>query len=410
MKKIRKTILVAIVALIFLVSILLTIVFLGLNFKNKNNKSFKLSKENSQAIKTLNPEVCQQIKDEEKKEDCIENVAKNAEYLEDTNPVYLGSLLFQAGNYDEAISVYEKAVAEGNKYVDIRTYLSLASAYAEKGMMWHQEKTSFPKALEWANKAKELEPNNPQVYKTIGYIYEAKPDVISAIDNYDKALELDPFYIPAYIGRCHVHSLSGLLGRALEDCQKAVELDKEKKYPAGYLHLCRLQMSIEDQQDNAIQNCQVVLSSSGANENSKATACQILATIKMKLGNPEDEVLSLINQAILYAPQDPNNYLTLAVFYNKRNNFEKAKENAQKAIDMDAQKSVAFGELGYAQLKTNDLNKALENFNKAVDLIVKGQDPSLLASHREYYKNKYCENLKDVYQRKGQEFKKEACL
>jgi len=88
----------------------------------------------------------------------------------------LGSLFFQAGNYDNAINTYESAIVDKNEYVDIRAYLALALAYSEKGIMKHQEEICFPKALEWVNKAINLEPNNPEAYRVKGYVYETKPD------------------------------------------------------------------------------------------------------------------------------------------------------------------------------------------------------------------------------------------
>lgn len=366
----------------------------------------KINKEEEQALRTLNPLICQSITDEKRKNSCLDQVEKSIENLKELNPVYLGSLLFQAGNYDDAINIYENAIADKNEYVDIRTYLALALAYSEKGIIKHQEEICFPKALEWANEAVTLEPNNPEVYRVKGYVYETKPDFLSAIDNYNESLKINTTYIPAYIGRCHANSLLGLLGNALEDCQKAVDLDSEKRFPIANLHLCRLELSILDKQDEAIENCKVVVNSSYVNENNKSIAFQIIATVKMNQGKL-DEVPALLHQAIFYAPQDPNNYLTLAIFYNKKGNFNKAKINAQKAIEMDAKKSIAFGELGYAYLNTNETDKALENFSHAIELI--DQDLSLLISSKKNYKDKYCNHLRNIYQERNQDFKEPFC-
>jgi len=366
----------------------------------------EINKKEIQALNTLNPLICQKIEDKERKNNCLDQVEKNIKSLKESNPVYLGSLFFQAGNYDDAINTYESAIVDKNEYVDIRAYLALALAYSEKGIMKHQEEICFPKALEWVNKAINLEPNNPEAYRVKGYVYETKPDFFSAIDNYDKSLKIDEFYIPAYIGRCHTNSLLGILGNALEDCQKAVDLDSEKRFPIAYLHLCRLKLSILDKQDEAIENCQVVTDSFTASENDKSTALQIIATIKTNQGKL-DEVLALLQQAIFHAPQDPNNYLTLAIFYNKKENFNEAKINAQKVIEIDSKKAVAFGELGYAYLNTNEIDKALENFSNAIQLI--DEDPSLLITSKESYKNKYCDYLRNIYQERNQEFNEPLC-
>jgi len=370
----------------------------------KNKQEINIKEE--QALRTLNPLICQSIENEGKKDSCVEQIEQSVESLREINPVYLGSLFFQAGNYNDAIDVYESAITNENEYVDVRTYLAIASAYSEKGIMKHQEEICFPKALEWVDKAVALEPNNPEVYRVKGYVYETKPDFISAIDNYNKSLEISSSYIPAYIGRCHAYSLFGFLGRALEDCQKAVDLDVEKRFSIAHLHLCRLKLSILDKQDEAIEACQVVIDSTSANGNDKSTAFQMMATVKINQDKP-NEVLSLLQQAIFYAPQDPNNYLTLAIFYNKKENFEEAKKNIQKTIEIDSKKAVAFGELGYAYLKTNEIDKASENFSQAIRLIA--QDSSLLVSSKENYKNKYCGYLREIYQEKEQTFEEPLC-
>lgn len=367
----------------------------------------KINKEEEEALRTLNPLICQSIEDEEKKNGCIEQVEQNTENLREVNPVYLGSLFFQAGNYDDAIDVYKNAVADKNEYVDVRTYLALALTYSEKGIMKHQEEICFPEALKWADKAVDLEPNNPEVYRARGYVYEARSDFFAAVDNYNKSLEIDANYIPAYVGRCHVNSLLGLSKNALEDCQKAVEIDNEKRFPLAYLHLCRLELSMSGKQDEAIKNCQVVANSPSANKNDKSIAYQIIATIKINQGGLDNEILVLLQQAIFYAPQDPNNYLTLAIFYNKKEDFEKAKINAKKTIGMDKGKAVAFGELGYAQFKTNEIDEALENFSNAIKLI--NQDYSLLVGSKKNYKDKYCGYLKDIYQERSWDFEEVLC-
>jgi len=63
--------------------------------------------------------------------------------------------------------------------------------------------------------------------------------------------------------------------------------------------------------------------------------------------------------------------------------------------------------LGYAYLNTNEIDKALENFSNAIQLI--DEDPSLLITSKESYKNKYCDYLRNIYQERNQEFNEPLC-
>jgi tetratricopeptide (TPR) repeat protein len=58
-----------------------------------------------------------------------------------------------------------------------------------------------------------------------------KNDLGKALDDYDRALELDPKLVPARIYRGKTHFLLGQFEKAIEDLNQALTLNPQEPYP-----------------------------------------------------------------------------------------------------------------------------------------------------------------------------------
>jgi tetratricopeptide (TPR) repeat protein len=342
----------------------------------------------AQARAQFDGKFCEMIKNNSIiKDACEKMVVSGVAYLKEKNPEYLANIYLQSGNYDGSI-----AVLQGSEKVS--SMLSLALSYANKALNEHKEVEFVSKAQEQVKKAKTLEPNNPEVYRAEGYVYEIQPNLIKAIESYNKALEIDSGYLLALIGRAHTYNMQGILENALNDFKKAAALDKNKEQIAIYTNLCRLETSRDDLLEEGIKNCQIILNSSLAGSTQKGEASQIIASIYVKK-EKYNEALVYLENAKVFAVNDSNLYMGFANLYIAKKDYTKARENAQKSTEIDQFKTAGYRALAYAYLMEKDYTQAIGKALKGLEAIDK--DPSLLMPDKPYYRQQLNYTLADAY-------------
>lgn len=92
-------------------------------------------------------------------------------------------------------------------------------------------------AIEDYDKALEIEPDYAAVYYNRGRAYDALAEYAKAIENYDRAIELDPSFADAYQNRGVSYESLGEYEKAQRDWEKAIELagDRRARWWQGYL-------------------------------------------------------------------------------------------------------------------------------------------------------------------------------
>jgi len=88
-------------------------------------------------------------------------------------------------------------------------------------------KGQYDRAIEDFNKAIALDPNYAKAYTNRGIAYADKGQHDRAIEDYNKAIALDPNYAEAYTNRGVAYYLKGNMGRAISDFQKACDMGEE---------------------------------------------------------------------------------------------------------------------------------------------------------------------------------------
>lgn len=352
-----------------------------------------------QAIKQYNPEICKEIQEAEIKEACIKVAESGVSYLKENDPQALARVYSNSHNA-QAIQQYEKLLeTEPNNVINL---LALALAYAEAGLKEQEQgKNQLPnveKALAAVEKAKKLEPNNPEVYRAEGYVYEVKPDLGKSLASYSKAIELDPKNILAYVGRGHANNLLGAVEKALEDFNKAAELDVKKENIFVYANLCRLESSKSDTLDKAIEHCQTAAAIKTDDTVFKSEVYQMLANVYKQKKNYSNAKNYLLKAKAL-APNDPNVYVALANLGIATEKYSEAQMDAQKAIAISSTKAVAYQALSYALYKQEKYSEAIDAANKGLDLVDK--DVSLLAPKKKAFKKDLYYTLANIYNRMG---------
>ena len=100
----------------------------------------------------------------------------------------------------------------------------LATRYFEIGYQKDIEK-KYSEAIENYSKAIELNPEFAEAYNNRGNTYYAQGNLNQAISDYNKVIELNPISSMAYNARGNAYSSRGDISQAIADYKKALELD-----------------------------------------------------------------------------------------------------------------------------------------------------------------------------------------
>jgi tetratricopeptide (TPR) repeat protein len=149
-----------------------------------------------------------------------------------TNP-----MMARADDVTDCFSIGNKNYTDPNLYagseqacsrlIAVRTGRSLAAAYSARGSWRHLQK-NYDAALQDYDRALSLDPTNVEIYDYRADSLLAKGDVDSAIATYDKAIGIDPTYAAARYSRGLAYQTKGAVDRARVDYQAAIALPKAR--------------------------------------------------------------------------------------------------------------------------------------------------------------------------------------
>lgn len=122
----------------------------------------------------------------------------------------MGAVLYEQGQYDEAIKYFELLYNAGDKRSEIVS--ALGASYAAKG--------DYNKALTYVNEALKANSTNVAALTTLGGIYYAKKDYQKAVDTYTKALKVVPS-AAVYSQRAAAYAKLGKEDLAMKDYKAA---------------------------------------------------------------------------------------------------------------------------------------------------------------------------------------------
>lgn len=129
-----------------------------------------------------------------------------------------GEQAYQARDYDLEIELYTQCIDE-----DGPTRAKLAIAYNNRGVA-HHAKGDPDSAIEDYDRALSLDPGYAAAFSNRGMAHVAKGAFVHALEDYDRAIELDPTYGPAYANRCWLFGYMGYGEPALADCAESLGL------------------------------------------------------------------------------------------------------------------------------------------------------------------------------------------
>jgi tetratricopeptide (TPR) repeat protein len=225
---------------------------------------------------------------------------------------------FEKGEYKSATKFLKKEVKKNPNNAEAYFYLGLT-----------KNSEDLNKGIEEFDKAIEINPNFSEAYGLRGTIKSHKNDEKGALSDYSKAIELDPNNFGNYFNRAWLLESSGDYKNALQDCFKSIELNPD--VPTGiYLVIAHCKFNLGEQEE-ALKYCDGYIESSG----------------------------------------DFYGYREKGILKFKMKDFKGALEDFNLALKAEFGSEYTYEEIGKTKLELNDKIGAKTAFDKAVELGVK---------------------------------------
>jgi len=244
----------------------------------------------------------------------------------------------------------------------------LAWLYDNRGHAYRDLK-EYQHAIEDYGRAIDLDPTEATYHADRGNVYQNNlKEYQHAIEDYDRAIDLDPVSALYYTYRSNSYKRLKEYQRVIADLDKAIELDPAtarcyRNRGLAYRDLKEYQHAIEDY-DRAID----LDPAYAAAYNSRANAYRSLKKYQRAIED-YDRAIDLVPTTALY-------YRNRGLAYSDLKEYQHAIEDYDRAIDLDPAYAAAYNNrsLAYSDLKEYLL--AVADLDKAIDL-----DPAYAAAY-----------------------------
>ena len=234
-----------------------------------------------------------------------------------------------------------------------------AEEYFGKGLGWDRLQ-DYHKVIQNYDKAIELNPQHAGTYNNRGSAKANLKNYMGAIADYDKVIALDPKYVAAYNNRGHVkYDLRDYAG-AIADYNNAIELDT--KNMNTYYNRGNSKANLKDY-TGAI-----------ADYNKAVELDPKYVAAYNNRGSAKDDLKDYAGAIVDYDKAIELDTKNMNAYYNRGNSKANLKDYAgaiadyNKAIELDPQYADAYNNRGIAKKNLGDYAGAIADYNKAIEL------------------------------------------
>jgi len=200
--------------------------------------------------------------------------------------------------------------------------------------------------------------NARQLYKT-GLTFVEAGNLKDAVEQFSRALEIDPEYTEAYIERSRAYESLGNLQQAADDLKRALVF--EQKEEELYYHAARVNFMLSNYPDA------LILVNKSLELNKKyETAYRLLCLIRLGLEDYSNALVA-INKA-LEIKDSPENNFTRGQVSEKMKNFNQAELDYNKAVDKNKKYTEAYLALASVQLEMKKTDAAMKSCNTVLEI------------------------------------------
>ena len=219
----------------------------------------------------------------------------------------------------------------------------------------------FEDAIQNYDKAIELDSNvNSVYYYNRGNAYFSLGKFEEAIQDYNKAIDLNPNDDLSYSNRGNAYFSLGKFEDAIQDYNKAIDLNPNDDLSYNnkgdaYFNLGKFEDAIQD------YNKAIDLNPNNASYyNNRGTTFTNLEKY--------EDAIQDYNKTIDLNPNDNYAYFNRGAAFTYLNEYEKAINDFNKAIDLNPNNASYYNYRGSLYINQGNYDKAIEDFNRAIEL------------------------------------------
>ena len=268
---------------------------------------------------------------------------------------YLGEL------YQYNFKIYEKAISQYLKILEFENE-DHVNAYYAIARTYFYDISDNEKAIQYLNKAIDLNPNNFKINSLYGAINDDLGELEKSIKHYKKAIENNPNDSEGYYRITTPYEKLGMYEEAEKNYLKAIELDPDNTN--YYLALGNLYRGELHDRDKAIEQFKKIIEL----DSSDIGGYNNIAI--MYFAEPQN--LDLAEEYLLKGLKiDPDYHLfnyNLGRLYNYRNEYEKSIEFFLKCIELKPDFDLAYYDITTPYEELEMYEEAEKNYLKAIAL------------------------------------------
>ncbi|OGN76201.1 MAG: hypothetical protein A2X25_08205 [Chloroflexi bacterium GWB2_49_20] len=265
-----------------------------------------------------------------------------------------GIRYFKQGNWQDAITLMKQvATLEAGSAADAWYYIGEAYRLSGNNV---ESKKAFDQAID-------IDPNFGVAYLGRAIVSLAMDPSAIVEPDLDKAIKFDPTHSPAYVERAAYFIVNNETEAARSDVDKALELDAGSS--GAYYVLAQIELLLGNK-------AKALTAAQKANELDVTSlpVYLVLGQAYQQNGQFEEAVQALVIYN-LYHPDDISAMLILATGYNAAGDYQEAIDLLDEVISKDKKRVEAYYQRGLAYLGLEEFKKASTDFKSAV-----GYDPN----------------------------------
>jgi tetratricopeptide (TPR) repeat protein len=261
---------------------------------------------------------------------------------------------YKAKNADMAIDYCTRAIQRGKV-----SGKSLAFAFYRRGNAYN-EKGNYDRAIEDYGRAIRLNPTHANAFANRGVAYARKRDYDRAIQDYDKAVQFDPKHADAFSNRGVAYARKRDYDRAIQNYDAAIRLNS--KHAAALYGRGNAYRRKEDY-DRAIQDYDQVIRLNPTYANAFSNRGVAYAG----KGN-NDRAIQDYDQAIRLKPDHANALYNRGNAYRRKADYDRAIQDYDQVIQLNPKHADAYSNRGLARFYQKQFEAAVPDFSEAVRL------------------------------------------
>ena len=269
----------------------------------------------------------------------------------------LSNLYSQKSGILSGLGIDEDAVTAITRAIELTPR---SAFYANRGNFYVKQ-DELDKALDDYNRAIEINPNSASGYVGRGVVYRERDELDKALDNYDRAIEIAPNHANAFNNRGNVYHKQGELELALDDYDRAIEIAPNHADDAyfGRGNVYRDWNELDKALDNYDRAIEI--------NSNHAPAFNNRGNVYHKQGELE-LALDDLDRAIEIDLNFPEPYISRGNLYKQRNQLNLALADYDRAIEINRDYADAYFNRGIAKGELEQYVEAIPDFDKAIEI------------------------------------------